>query len=137
MWTVSAPVQVLCTKKTKFNLNLNQYRNAHHYLLNDAKRDFAEIVKPRLRAAGIPPLVQIRMSFILYTRTATLCDVSNVCSIVDKFFSDCLTAEQIIPDDNRNHVLMVAYGFGGIDRVDPRVDVIIEDMAVSTQSATA
>ena len=127
MWVVSAPVRVLKNRKTKFNLNLNAYRNAHHHLLDDAKKDFAEIMKPRL--IGIPSLVQIRMSYLLYTKTNQLCDVANVCSIVDKFFSDSLVKEGIIPDDNRNYVKMVAYGFGEVDKLNPRVDVIIESVA--------
>lgn len=126
MWVVSTPLKVLINRKTPFTINLNQYRNAHHHLLDDAKKDFAEIVKPRL--IDIPKLDQIRMSYILYPRTKILCDVANVCSITDKFFSDCLTAEGKIPDDNYNHVIMVAFGFGEIDKLNPRVDVIIESL---------
>lgn len=127
MWVVSAPTKVLTNRKTPFSLNLNVYRNAHHHLLDDAKKDFADIVKPRLR--DIPSLVQIRMSFLLYPKTRQPCDVSNICSIVDKFFSDCLVSEKKIPDDNYNHVVMNAYGFGGIDKDNPRVDVVIESVA--------
>lgn len=124
MWVVSVPYRVLVNRKTAFVLNLNQYRNAHYHLLDDAKKDFAKIVKPKL--VNIPKLEEVRMSYILFPRTKQLLDVANVCSIVDKFFSDCLVAEQILPDDNYNHVKMVAYGFGGIDKDNPRVDVIIE-----------
>lgn len=127
MWVIEAPIRVLTKRKKAFSLNLNAYRNAHHHLLDDAKKDFAEIVKPRLK--DLPSLVHIRMSFILYPKTEQLSDVSNICSIVDKFFSDCLTAEKKIPDDNRNHVVMVAYGFGAVDKQNPRVDVIIEPVA--------
>lgn len=132
MWVVSVPYSVvLGVKQNKkdrvFYLNLNQYRNANHFTLNDAKKEFARIVKPKL--INVPSLVQIRMSFILYPKTQQLCDVSNICCIVDKFFSDCLVTENKIPDDNYNHVKMNAYGFGGIDKTNPRVDVIIESVA--------
>ena len=127
MWVIKAPLKVLTSRKKSFTLNLNQYRNAHHHLLDDAKKDFAEIMKPRLK--GLPSLAHIRISYILCPRTAQLCDVSNICSVVDKFFSDCLTNEGKIPDDNYNHVIMVAYGFGGIDKHDPRVDIVIESVA--------
>lgn len=127
MWVVSVPVKVMITKNKAFYLNLNQYRNAHHHTLDKAKKEFAEIVKPKL--SSLPSLTRIRMSYILYPRTLQLCDVSNICSIVDKFFSDCLTTEHIIPDDNYNHVIMVAYGFGEVDKKNPRVEVIIESVA--------
>lgn len=127
MWVVSVPISVPISKNTKFSLNLNQYRNAHHHTLNTAKVNFHEIVKKRL--VGIPKLDKIRISYILYVKTRQLCDVANITSIVDKFFSDCLTAEGIIPDDNYNHVIMTASGFGGIDKDDPRVDVVIESVA--------
>lgn len=129
MWVVSTPLQVLCHRKSAFTLNLNQYRNAHYHLLDDAKKDFAKVVNPRIKAAGLPSLVRIRMSFLLYPRTKQLCDVSNICCIVDKFFSDCLVAEGIIPDDNYKHVGPNAYGFGEVDKTNPRVDVIIESLA--------
>lgn len=127
MWVVSAPTKVLVNRKKSFSLNLNMYRNAHHHLLDDAKKDFAEIMKPRLKV--LPSLVRIRMSYLLYPKTRQPCDVANICSIVDKFFSDCLVSEKKIEDDNYEFVKMVAYGFGGIDKLNPRVDVIIEPVA--------
>lgn len=129
MWEVSLPTKVrISDNKVKanryWNINLNQYRNANHFTLNAAKVNFAEIVAPRL--AHIPPMERIRISYWLYTGTKALCDVANVCSIVDKFFCDVLTKEGIIPDDNYNNLIMVAFGFGGIDKSNPRVEAILE-----------
>lgn len=127
MWTILAPTSVMVTKKKKFYLNLNQYRNAHHHTLDKAKKEFAEIVMPRL--VDLPTLARIRISYWLFAGTAQKCDVANVCSIVDKFFSDCLTAAGKIPDDNYDHVPVVAYGWGGVERGNPRVEAVIERLA--------
>ena len=127
MWVVSVPISVMVTKKKAFSLNLNQYRNANHFTLDKAKKEFADQVKSKLD--NIPSLDKIRISYILYPKSQQLCDVSNICSIVDKFFSDCLTTKGIIPDDNYNHVKMVAYGFGEVDKLNPRCEVIIESIA--------
>ena len=127
MWTILAPVSVQVSKNKKFILNLNQYRNAHHHTLDKAKKEFAEIVKPRL--VDLPVFDKIRISYYLFAGTAQKCDVANVCSIVDKFFSDCLTATGRIPDDNYDHLTMVAYGWGGVDRGNARVEAIIERLA--------
>ena len=126
MWVVSSPTKVLTGRKKPFYLNMNAYRNAPYHTLSDAKNDYYELIKPSL--VGIPQLVQIRLSYILYTRNAQLCDTTNITSIVNKFFLDSLVKAEIIPDDNYNHVLNTADGFGGIDKNNPRVEIIIEDM---------
>lgn len=126
MWTVITPTSVMVTKKKRFQLNLNQYRNVHHHTLDKAKKEFAEIVKPRL--ANLPQFQRVRISYWLFAGTHQKCDVANICSIVDKFFSDCLTAELKLPDDNYDHVPMVAYGWGGVEKGNPRVEVVIEQI---------
>lgn len=124
MWVVSVPIFVMVSKKRRFWLNLNQYRNAHHHTLDKAKKEFKHAVEPKLSL--VPFSEKIRMSFLLYAPNNQRRDVSNVCSVVDKFFSDCLVEAGKLPDDNKDHLPMVAYGWGGIDRFDPRVDVVIE-----------
>jgi hypothetical protein len=124
MWVVSVPTSVMVSKRKRWWLNLNHYRNAHHQTLDKAKKEFTDIVLPRL--VDIPHLAQAQLSYILYGPSEQLCDVANVCSIVDKFFSDCMVKAERLTDDNRKYLPQVAYGWGGVDRDNPRVDVIIE-----------
>jgi hypothetical protein len=51
--------------------------------------------------------------------------VANICSVVDKFFSDALVNLGYIADDNYQHVLGVQYLFGSVDSKNPRVEVTI------------
>lgn len=128
MWTIALPLQVpLPRKKTVklWPLNLNVYRNSHPHTLNQAKVSFDEIAGPLIRKAGIPKLAKCTLEYILYTRTAQLCDTNNICCIADKFFSDSLVNHGVIEDDNYKFVVDSRSRFGGIDRQNPRVDVVV------------
>lgn len=127
MWEVSLPTHIQLSKTKRFALNLNTYRNAHFRDLAKAKTKFGYAVMPLIH--HIPEnLGRIRMSYILYPGTAAECDVANFCSIVDKFFSDVLVHAGKLVDDNYKVLPLLAYGFGEIDRLNPRVDCIIEQI---------
>lgn len=120
---VCVPLSVPVTKNKRFYLNLNQYRNAHHFTLSKAKVNFHEIVAPRIR--HLPQFETITLIYTLFTGTEQLVDTNNVCSIVDKFFSDVLVTCKKIQDDNRKIVVGSFFQYGGVDRFDPRVEVTI------------
>jgi hypothetical protein len=122
-YKISVPLSVPTTAKKKFYLNLNQYRNAHHFTLARAKVNFHEMMAPRVK--HLPQFATVNLIFTLFPGTEQLVDTSNVCSIVDKFFSDVLVKCNKIEDDNRKIVLSVVYRYGEIDRLDPRVEVTI------------
>ena len=105
---------------------MNQYRNAHHMTLNKAKAVFKEQMTPEI--LKLPDFEVVKLSYILHCRTKHLQDVSNPCSIVDKFFSDALVELGKLPDDNYNHLLGVEYLFGSVDPINPRVDVTIHKL---------
>lgn len=122
--TLSVPISVQATKASRFALNLNQYRNAHYFTLNNAKKEFEQNIKDILKK--LPKFKYIELEYILYPKTKHLVDISNVCSIVDKFFSDSLTENGIIEDDNYNFITKITYSFGKIDPINPRCDVVIQ-----------
>jgi hypothetical protein len=124
MYEISVPISVPVSKKKRFYLNLNQYRNAHHFTLSKAKLTFHEIVKPLLGA--IPRMERVNLTYYLYVGNHQLCDTSNICSIVDKFFSDVLVSCNKIEDDNFKVVLSAVYRYGGHDKGNPHVRIVIE-----------
>lgn len=123
MWTISLPLRVPISKKKFFSLNLNLYRNAHYQTLDRAKKNFHEIARELIR--GIPHLEACSLEYVLYPATRQLCDVSNVCSIADKFFSDVLVSQGVILDDNYQVISSVDFRFGAVDKLNPRIDVTI------------
>lgn len=135
VYTISVPLSVPVTKKGRhWHLNLNQYRNTHFQTLNKAKVAFHDIVKPRLQA--LPRMNAVNLVYTLFPRNNQLCDTNNICSIVDKFFSDTLVSCGIIEDDNFRIVVKSTFEYGEIDKSDPRVEVTIEPVG-STHDETA
>jgi len=135
MWTINLPVSVPVSKRKRFPLNINHYRNAHHQVLAKAKRAFSEEVYPKLK--HLPQLDAVKLTYTLFVGTGHRTDVSNVCAIVDKFFSDVLVTSGRIEDDNYNVVVSVDYRYGGIDKVDPRVEVTVEPVGTIHELTTS
>lgn len=106
-------------------LNLNEYRNAPYFKLNQAKIAFKQDINVNYQISQLPKLNKVRLVYIVYFDRNALFDVANVCSVVDKFFSDALVEAGKLEDDNYHYVTEVIYKFGGIDKVNPRVEVEI------------
>lgn len=131
---INLPLSVPIGKKDSFSINLNTYRNAHFYQLNAAKIAFKEQIQSQIDALRL--LGRIEITYVLYPKTRRLCDVANICSIADKFFSDALTESGIIEDDNYMFLGKVEYLFGDIDKHNPRVEAHIKEVEMRiTQSA--
>lgn len=126
MTTLICPNFVMVGKK-RFALNLNVYRNAHYMVLSKAKVNFHSEMKPQI--INMPTQdAPISIEYTLFSKTKRLCDVANVCSIVDKFLCDALVTCGIICDDNYEHLTSVKYSWGGIDKDNPRIEAkIIEN----------
>lgn len=125
MTTFNLPLEVQVSAKKKFILNLNNYRNTHFHVLNKSKVVYTEQVKSILASISNNRYDKIALSYTLYPKDRRRKDVSNICSIVDKYFSDALVEMGIIPDDDYEHVIGVQYLFGSIDKDNPRVEVEI------------
>jgi len=122
-----APLLVPISKNKFFSLNLNQYRNTYFQSLNKAKIAYKEAVRDQVLALT-PYTKPIHITYTLYPKTKRLCDVANICSIHDKFFSDALVELGRIKEDNFNHVVGVTYLFGEIDPLEPRVEITIQEV---------
>lgn len=120
---VHLPITIKLGKRT-CSLNLNFYRNAHYQILNKMKVAFANQVREQI--ALLPAFEQVSLSYTLFPKTRRLCDVANVCTVVDKFFCDVLVTEQKLKDDNYNYVRKIEYKFGEVDPSNPRVTVEIK-----------
>lgn len=117
-------------KAGKFRLNLNEYRNAHYRTLNKAKKDYHWEVLALLpvTAKGAYIGKEVVVEYTLYQPTNRLCDVANICSIVDKFACDALTQCGVWDDDNINTVKAVIYSWGGVDKDNPRCEMEIKEL---------
>jgi len=111
----------------KFQLNLNVYRNAHFYILNDAKINFKNnliALYPELRNIKAR---RLNVNYTIFPHNSGLFDTGNIIAIVDKFFLDALKNFKCIPDDNYN---VVGYNeppkvFNGISRENKNKKILI------------
>lgn len=119
---IDLPITVGIGRKN-YALNLNIYRNTHYQTLNRMKVEFGSLVKDQI--SSLPQYKSIDLTYTLYPKTKRLCDIANICCIVDKFFCDVLVNNQKISDDNYQIVKQVHYKFGEVDKENPRVTVSI------------
>lgn len=127
MWTIDLPLRIPVSKSSEFAVNLNQYRNAHYQILDKAKKNFTALAVEQIKKLEIPKLGKCALEYRLYPRTLQLCDVNNICSIADKFFSDSLVEAGVLEDDNYKFISDSRFLFGHVDRQNPRVSVTILD----------
>ena len=126
-FTVELPMRMSVNKHGELeSLNLNVYRNLHFYQLNYQKKEFQRTVKPFL--FGLPPMEAVFLHYEINPKGGSRLDTMNVGSIVDKFFSDALVENGIIPDDDYKHVVGNSFSFGSLCPKNPHVLVTITEI---------
>lgn len=121
---IELPLEVYYSKKKKFILNLNNYRNAHYRVLATAKKLYSENLQASLK--GIKPFTEpVVLEYTYFAKSKRRLDVSNPCSIIDKFTCDALVKAGVLADDSYNEIDKVIYKFGGVDKSDARCELVI------------
>jgi Holliday junction resolvase RusA-like endonuclease len=129
---IDLPLEIHYSKKKKFILNLNNYRNAHYRVLSTAKKLYSDELVPRLEEfdSFSEP---VSLTYTYYARSKRRLDVSNPCSIIDKFACDALVKAEILEDDSFNQIKQVVYKFGGVDKDNPRCELVITKMELLSE----
>ena len=112
-----------------FHLNLNAFTQIAKCpsLRNKVKQNYQELITPLL--ANIKPIKgQISLTYTLYVGSKRRSDLSNICCIIDKYFSDTLVNAGIIEDDSYEYIKEVKYLYGGYDKENPRCEVEIKQV---------
>jgi len=126
MYTLTIPMPFksqAVKRKSDQLMSLNVYRNLHGKSLSNFKHKYADKLKAIITAANIPSQTGITLHYTLHTQPTKgkpiksnpyrgskprNLDLTNMTSIVDKVFSDCLTELNIIPDDTIEFVHRVS-----------------------------
>ena len=128
--TIISPLFVMLPRKTKeskrVSLNMNTYRNLHHRTSNDAKKAYTELVREQLIDLDIQTPVEI--TYKVYKASNRRLDKMNVISVVSKFLLDAITEYGCWEDDNDIYVKTETILPTELDRVNPRVEVIIKEI---------
>lgn len=121
---ITLPLNVQVSKRKKFILNLNNFRNVHYQTLNKAKamyHDYVSIIAPKLDYR----ISECRIKYVYHHGNARKYDIANPVSIIDKFVCDALTHNNYWNDDNCEVIKEVTYQVGEMDRKNPRCEMII------------
>lgn len=125
MYRLQSPLSISVGKR-KFILNLNNFRNAHYLTLNRAKVLYKEYMREQIKK--LPQLQPpIQVVYRVYKGDNRRCDTGNVCSIHQKFFEDALVELGKLPDDNHNMIVRSIFEWGGVDKLAPCVEIMIEE----------
>ena len=122
--SILLPLFVQVSKKKKFILNLNNFRNAHFRTLSKAKNmynDIMYLLAPKIRYT----IEKCEIQYIYHHGTARSYDTSNPCSIIDKFACDGLTHVNYWKDDDHNTIADIRYTDGELDRENPHCEMRI------------
>jgi len=107
-------------KFEKCELNLNSYRNNHFIINNKIKQAYCEALYEQLYKLRLNPPITIE--YTLYRANLRKFDISNVLSVIDKYFSDALVYYKCLEDDNFNYIEKAIYQYGGV-RKEPCVEI--------------
>lgn len=122
--TINAPLRLKQTKTKWYSFNLNTFRNAFYNTNAKMKIAMSEALHSQIEAMT-PVVGQVHVQIVLYAKTKSKFDISNVCSIVDKFAIDALVTGKILEEDNWGVIPRVLYVFGGFDKKNPRAEITI------------
>jgi len=131
------PLSVTLPRKKKDDrvwiLNLNQYRNTHHMILNQAKTIYANYVKTSFSVmvtTGTLELLRppLHFTYTVFPGSNRSFDLANVCSIIDKFTCDALVEIGVISDDKYKVIPAIDYRIGTTDKDNPRCELVIEPL---------
>jgi len=125
MITISMPLYFDIGKKKvkRMYINLNAYRNWHFIVSNNVKKLYKDTAYNQIKDLKFNN--RIRLEFVLWKKDKRRIDRANPLSIHEKFFCDALTETGCIPDDNDEFIVSTTYKTGGIDKINPRVDIHI------------
>jgi Holliday junction resolvase RusA-like endonuclease len=122
---INLPLRIPLSRRRDFILNLNNYRNTHHRVAHEAKRNYTAIVWDLVNGEKAPD-GPLQLTYRYFHGSKGKIDIANPCSIIDKFTCDALTLAGVWEDDDMRNVRKVTYEWGGVDKNRPRCELTIE-----------
>lgn len=122
-----SPMKVSVSKRKMLRLNLNEYRNTHYRILNNAKVNYKEVMREQIQKAK--KMDRALFVYTVHPGSKRSFDIGNICCIHEKFFEDAFVELGKMEDDNANFLPIVVYLYGGIDKENPRVDIDVMELS--------
>ena len=128
--TISLPIYYTQEFKTKPNkthlVGMNTFRNAHHFLQNNMKKHFHQLVQEQLEPTE-QPITKFSVSYELYYKSP-VCDASNIIALIEKFYLDAIKEHGLVIDDNVNYHLSSSWRVVNQDKENPRVEITLKEL---------
>lgn len=132
VFTLELPLREKVNKRDYEAINLNIYRNQHHYKRNNQKKSFHKRMKVPI--SKLPKLGKIWLHYEICPKTRRRLDTMNPGSVIDKFFSDSLVEYGIIEDDNYEYVVFNSFCFGSVEKDNPHCTVTIIELVENKET---
>jgi len=100
------------SKKKKYALNLNTYRNLHHQVNNNLKIKVSEYIKNFVLI--LPIKEPVKIDYIIYPGSKRRMDLDNMV-VIAKYVQDGLVSSGILEDDDYTHIVNISFQVGGLD----------------------
>lgn len=132
--TVTCPLFIDLPRKRgpakRIHLSQNVIRNAHFQIQNAVKHAVKELVWRQLSDSfhDIRLEEPVELQITLFKDKARRADLSNFCSVIDKYATDAIVEYGLLSDDNVKVLKKVTYLFGGFDDANPRAEVTVKEM---------
>jgi len=127
---ISMPLAVFLPRKTmpdkKYIINKNGERNWQGFVYKEIKKAYCDIARPKIEGLwfGLP----VKLTFTLWKAQNRRLDRMNPLSIHCKFFEDAMVECGCIEDDNDKFTHSHHFYTGGVDKENPRVDILIQEV---------
>lgn len=122
---ITAPLHLNKTKTKKVGLSMNNYRTWHFHVSNKLKKDFKEAVRSQLEGNTFDhPCIE----YFMYYPDNRRHDKMNFAAVISKFFLDAMTEFGCIPDDNDDYIGRESIESMGVDKENPRCEIIITEL---------
>lgn len=105
---------------------MNAFMNLHFIVKNNLKLIYIEQMKEQLSELKINGSVNI--SYQVFKQSNRKLDKMNVASVVSKFLLDTISHYECWEDDNDDIVKTETILPTELDRINPRVEIIIEEI---------
>ena len=105
---------------------MNAANTWHYQVKGQVKKKYEEVAWSKIHKLRFPK--RITLEFVLWKADKRRGDRSNVLSMHEKFFCDAMTKSGCIVDDDDRYIESTTYRTGGIDRSNPRVDIVIREI---------
>lgn len=121
--------KIKTTIKTEhtFMVAMNWYRNVNPFTEHKVKEHYHKIILKHLEALKGKKSTRYTIRYKLFHKSK-ICDAMNVISIIDKYLCDALQEGEIVVDDNVQHYKYGSWIVGGLDKLNPRMEIELELM---------